>query len=212
MIALVCTLPDTLWVSGAFVKIGSDGEVAGYFYLKPGKRTVLRVVRPVNQILYMVPDTLIIYYPDHRKLFKIRSRHRFLEGGMASLTVEEENLIRAGFMFVKEDRRGDTLLRIYTHPSLKATVEIRTVNGYLSGIRARSSDGEIKVDLKGIKEVYPGYAFPDTVNSTFLTGSSSYTEKFVYYSVSVKPDSLIPDYVKRPSFPEDVEVIYRGWD
>ncbi|NPA80721.1 MAG: hypothetical protein GXO29_06710 [Thermotogae bacterium] len=214
MLLIAASLPDTLWVSGSFIRESDDGRVSGYFYVKPAKITILRVVRPVNQIMYFLPDTLVIYYPEDRKVFKLRSSHRMLEGGMGTFGSAEENLKRAGFMFVSAKHLGDTLVKSYRHPQAKMTLRIYTLNGTMVKYLAFGPDGGevLRVEFGGIRRVYDDYSFPDTIRTVMHTPGGTYRETYIFHGIAVKSDSQVPDYVRARDFPPDVEVIYRGWD
>lgn len=211
---LLSVLPDTLWVSGAFVKEGPDGSVAGYFYVHPGRRTVLNVVRPLHQIMIFLPETLVIYYPEQRRLFYIRSKHTLFAGGVQSSQLGERNLKEMGFMFVGDVRRGDTTVKVYKHPESKVKVKLLTLSGKVVGFRTYDPKGSevMRVDFEGVREIYRGFNFPSRVIITVKGERGNTTETFTYYSVRTVPTSSVPDYVKSFEPPKDAQITYRGWD
>ncbi len=211
---ILAVLPDTLWVSGSFVKEGPDGSVAGYFYMRPGRRTVLNIVRPIHQIMLFLPDTLVIYYPEQKRLFYIRSRHTLFSGGVQSSQVGDRNLREMGFMFVGDTRRGDTTVKVYRHPDTKVKVDLLAVDGKVVGFRTYDPEGleVMRVEFEGVREIYDGFNFPSKVLIK-VKGEKGYeTETFRYYSVKVLPSSSVPDYARSFKPPKDAKVTYRGWE
>ncbi len=199
-------LPDTLWVSGAFVKRGED-TVLGYFYVKPGEKVVYKVIKPVNQIMLILPETLVIYYPDHKKAFKIRHHYVFTDG---LFSFNAENLLRLGFVLEGEDTTGDTVIKTYKHPDMGVKAVIKSVGGSVREYIGYGVRGEevLRVRYGEFKEVYRGFRFPDRVE---ITAANS-TESYDYYGVSVVGEGGVPDYVVNFKIPEDVEVVYKGWE
>ncbi len=214
MMLLLANLPDTLWVSGSFVKDGPDGSVAGYFYMHPGERTVLNVVRPIHQIMIFRPDTLIIYYPDEKRLFYIRSGYTLFSGGIQSSQIGDKNLKRMGFMFVGDERKGDTTVKVYKHPDTKIKVALFTLSGKVVGFRTYDPNGSevVRVDFEGVREIYRGFNFPSKVVIRMKGESKTETETFTYYSVRVLPSSSVPDYARSFKPPKDARITYKGWD
>lgn len=199
----------------------SDGpgteRISGIVYYQGPEKVLVQVQRPVNQIMVVTGNRLIIYYPDDNRAFRITSRGPVslpFAQIFTSIAKEDYGLSDLGYVLANSEFRGDTLFT-YWHPPVRAKnllgesvlgevyeklvyVETRGPKGQLMS-RSRLSE---HLDLQGL--YFPGEVLTE-VHADF--GIS--TERTVYENVELNVD--LPEWVTGFSIPDSADVKEIEW-
>jgi len=212
VLLLAILFPDTLWVSGKFIRSTQTGEekevIKGKFYSIPGKSLIFEVDSPVHQFLTFKGETLLLYYPEDSVAFKIKSSLVFVQDGMQFAGQRlGKKLKEMGFLFLRREIKGDTVTSFWTHSQLKNTVALQICKQRMVGLRVEDEKGDTVLILKAGKYVqladslyFPGY---------IETVGSSVREKIIFRDLKTGD---IPLFIKQFCIPEGVEIIKKGWE
>ena len=205
------------WIGGNFQKVyktrNNSEVVSGSFY-KPIHGAVSFVVdTPVHQIITFRQDTMIVYYPDRKVAFKIRSVEDAIQrsGFNGSLKESIDALRKGGYIFLKKKINGDTIYSYWTHDKLKTTVlVVYDKKNRVYKVRVENEKGALLYETlaNGYISIDDTTFFPTELK----TITPKDTEIFMFSHVSlIKPDSL-PTFLKNPVIPDSVKVILKNFD
>ena len=207
----------SLWIGGHFTKFYSsrvaNDTVSGMFY-KPQHGAMSFVIdTPLKQIITYSYDTMIVYYPDKNKAFKIKSLENVLQQNRIATDPEEsiKMLKKAGYIFLKKETRNDTIISYWTHEKMQTTIKILYDNkGRVFEITVKNPDGKTLYSTKtfGYAVLSDSIFFPEKI----VTTTPVDTEVFMFDKIRIVPLDALPGIIKNPVLPEDVDVEIRGFD
>ena len=208
---------SALWIGGSFKKVyktrNSTEVIVGNFYRPLYGAMSFVVDTPVHQIITFRQDTMIVYYPDRKIAFKIRSVEDAIQrsGFGGNLKESIKALKKGGYIFLKKKIEGDTIYSYWTHSKLKTTVlVVYDRNNRVYTVRVENEKGKLLYETQadGYVSINDTTFFPTNLR----TITPRDTEIFVFSHVSlIKPDSL-PVFLKKPVIPEGVRVILKNFD
>lgn len=188
--------------------------VKGSLYMLEGPVLLFEVLSPVSQLMWIKTDTVDIYYPEEKKLFRIISRDTLPTRNtsvshMFNLDFEHQ-LHAAGFKVTKSENKGDTLLLHWNNPEVRASTEIVTgsigENFVLYRTSGRGWSLEVKLwDYRNID----GKRYPHLMRSKLKKGKLTRIEELRLKEVEV--DVALPSYLADFKIPKDAEVKIVEW-
>lgn len=188
------------------------------YYQAPGK-VVVEVTDPVNQVMVVKDNSMIIYYPNDRKAFRIKTEHSiplpFIQG-IISMMQEDYGLTGQGFMLVRHEVIRDTLYTSWDPPGKNK----KFLGGFILGkieekivyAEAKTPTGKIAaksfyhdhirwggkfIPLKVLSEVYNP------------SGSLQQQETVIYSNVNFNP--VIPDHIVNFKIPDTIPLKEIKW-
>jgi len=190
-------------------------EVAkGNLYSLKGQVLLFEVSSPVHQLMWIKKDTLDIYYPGEKKLFRIISTDTLPTQNtsvsrMFNLDFEHQ-LHAAGFKVTKSENKGDTLLLHWNNPEVRASPEIVTgsigEDFVLYRACGRGWNLEVKLwDYRGID----GKRYPHFMRSTVTKGRFTKTEELRL--AHIQTNQPLPRHLVEFVIPEDAEIKTTVW-
>ena len=212
VLLLVVFFPDTLWVSGKFIRSTQTGEekevIKGKFYSIPGKSLTFEVDSPIHQFMTFKGETLVLYYPEDSVAFKIKSSLAFMQDGMQFAGQRfGKKLKESGFLFLKREIKGDTITSFWTHSQLKNIVELQIYKQRMVGFRIKDEKGNTILILKvgNYIQLTDSLYFPDYIETVGL----STREEIKFQDLKI---GNVPPFIKKFHIPERVKVIEKGWE
>ncbi len=206
-----------LWIGGNFEKryVNKDevDVVEGTFY-KPFPGAMSFVVdSPVKQIITYNKDTMIVYYPDSKMAFKIRSVEDLIQrsGFGGNLKESMKALQKSGYIFLKKAIKQDTVYSYWTHDKLKTTVMLvydKKQRVYEVSVRNEKGDEMYSIKAGNYQQINDTLYFP----LRLTTATKQDTETFVFSHVKkLLPDSL-PGLILKPTLPDSVNVVLKNFE
>ncbi|TKJ42666.1 hypothetical protein CEE36_07130 [candidate division TA06 bacterium B3_TA06] len=188
--------------------------VKGNLYAPKEGVLLFEVSSPVHQLMWIKKDTLDIYYPEEKKLFRIISRDTLptsnsIAPQLFNLDFEHQ-LHAAGFKVTKSENKGDTLLLHWNNPEVRASTEIVTgsigENFVLYRTSGRGWSLEVKLwDYRNVD----GKRYPHLMRSKLKKGKLTRIEELRLKEVEV--DVALPSYLADFKIPKDAEVKIVEW-
>ncbi len=190
------------------LKDGNNVDSARGLIFKSDSAFYIYVKEPLEQVIYFSGDTMVVNYPREKQAFKIKSGITFkfqTPGG----PVEKlgTNLKKAGFIFLKRERNGDSSTEIWIHQKMKMKMIYTFEKGYLIGMTTLSEKGDTIVKVE-----YNDYAkvLTKEIPLTLVVKTSGIEEVYKLSNPRVIPfsDSLKKNLLVKP----DSKVILKGFE
>ncbi len=206
----------SFWLSGTFTKFYassiSHDTVSGSFY-KCQKGAMSYVVeKPINQIITYSYDTMIVYYPKRKKAFKIKSQEDVLQknNSFTDLKSYINNLRNAGYIFLKKQKKGDTITSYWSHEKQKIILKLAyDQKGRIYEVNVKTEGGKYLYTMKAEDYItlQDSVFFPKKL----ITTTQNDTEIFVFDSISIVPFDSLPSFIKNPVIPDNASVQLKGF-
>ncbi len=207
----------SFWLGGQFTRfysssISSD-TVSGRFY-KPQYGAMSFVIdTPLKQVITYSADTMIVYYPDRKKAFKIKSLQNIINQNRIATDLKEAiGLLRkSGYIFLRKEKKGDTIVSYWTHEKRKTTLKIvYDKKGRVFEVTVENAKGRTLYSTKVFEYITlrDSLFFPKKIAS----GTTQDTEVFVFDSVRIILQDSLPEIIKNPVLPESVSVAIKGFE
>ncbi|MGB9743072.1 MAG: LolA family protein [bacterium] len=189
----------------------------GTIFYQPPDDILIHITEPVNQWLNSKSKTLLIYYPDDKKAFRIQAQFPFtLTFFQAFIGAMKGSLglTETGFTLHKNERRGDTLVT-YWSPPAKAKralgpVIIGLVDDRMGFMEMRNNRGKTLVRVS-----YSQYHKIDGLNLPLEVSAVRYMGKdTTYETVHYRNPRLnikLPDEVVNFKIPDGTDVKEVRW-
>jgi len=190
-----------------------EEEVRGkIFYTYENDFFYINVNFPLKQIMTRKADTLLIYYPDEKKGFKIITFPNDLPLGINFLKFAyikgDTTFKKLGFIFVRKEIKRDTLIIEWaTKEKIKRNYIFKKVHDRLTDIIVKGEKNN-RLHVKFLDfYVNNKEFFPKEIKIYFKNPFRQYTEDIIFKN----PDfnKRIPDSVLNFRFPEGTEVIFK---
>ena len=205
---------------GHFSRVFSDGSTIdsteGDFYYLGIQRMFIEVTYPLHQILTIEDKITTIYYPDHKKAFRLESVNPTilpLIPGIIAAIRPDYGLTDLGFKLLHQELRGDTLFIYWEHPELKdklGTYKIAEIDDRLILSLYTSPDGKVKSKTTFSNHILlKGISFPQHIRSQIDSPTGSSYEEVILQKLSI--DIKIPPEIRNFQIPDDVVVERRTW-
>ena len=191
--------------------------ITGHLYFQQPFWMYVNVTAPVHQIMLSEKRQLLIYYPEDKKAFRIRTKKDnppiFVQGLLASLK-EDYGLEEMGYKLTDHKTSGDTLVTIWSPPRDKAKVLgnfiLKIVDNRLVEARTASANAKTKT-----VSYYSQYAkigrFWLPLKIVTRTGDVWHEKKEVLIYKDVQLNVSVPDSLLRFSIPKHVPVKDVKW-
>jgi len=186
------------------------------YYQAPDKALV-RVQYPINQIMMLTANQLIIYYPDSNKAFRIRSTKTIslpFAQIFGSVAKEDYGLSDLGYQLAKHKLKHDTLFTYWDPPgkarNLLGNTVLAEVGEKLVYVEAQSPKGGVisKSFFRNHLES-DGILFPGEVLTEVYYDSITSTEYTTYKNVQINVD--LPNWVSEFMIPDSCDVEEIEW-
>ncbi len=207
----------SLWIAGQFSrfyysKTGND-TVKGEFYKPVSGAMSFIIDDPIHQVITYSADTMIVYYPDEKKAFKLRSLTNISQKNRVATDLKEsiKTLKKAGYIFLKKENKQDTIASYWIHEKLKTTLKIvYDKRGRVFELTVQDQKGKPVYSTKAMNYVMfnDSIFFPEKV----ITVTSIDTETFLFEDVRLVAEDSLPDIIKHPILPKDVSTEIKGFE
>lgn len=217
MVKIVSFWIVSFWISGVFAKYyhssRTSDTVMGRFY-KPKFGPISFIVnKPLEQMITYSEDTMIVYYPHEKKAFKIKSLSNVIT--QSNITSEFREIFKvlkkSGYIFLKKERKEDTTLSYFAHEKLKTTLKIAyDKKGRVFEVSVKDQKGKLLYSTKALnyQALDDSTFFPKEI----ITITQVDTETFVFDSLRLIKEALLPKFIKNPVLSEDVSVELKGFE
>ena len=211
--------PETLSLKFERKVVQGDSEdiVKGISYYQAPQKLFIDVQEPINQIMIIENDVMLIYYPVEKKAFRIKARGPipmpFIQT-ILSFMKDDYGLTEMGYTLDKHETKDNTLYTYWKPPrDLKKHLGkfvLGTTKGVLVYAEARTSK-----DKPAVKSFYSkhtelsGRPFPLKAHSEIYNGSNR-VDEYVTYS-DVKLNVSLPDNVVNFKLPDTIPVKEVEW-
>jgi len=191
--------------------------VSGHLYFQQPYWMYVNVTSPVHQIMLSEKRQLLIYYPDDKKAFRIRTKKDnppiFVQGLLASLK-EDYGLEEMGYTLTAHKTSGDTLVTIWSPPKDKAKVlgkfVLKIVDNRLVEASTQSANGKTKTISTYRQYVKIGRFFlPQLITTT--TDDPWHRKKEVLSYKNIRLNISIPDSLLKFALPKTIPVKDLQW-
>ncbi len=191
--------------------------VTGHLYFQQPFWMYVDVASPVHQIMLSEKHQLLIFYPEQKKAFRIRTKKDnppiFVQGLLTSLK-EDYGLEEMGYTLTGHKTSGDTLITIWVPPKDKAKVlgefVLKILNNRLVEARTQSANGKTKTVSIYARYVKIGqFALPQEI--TTVTGDAWHQEKEVLSYKNIRLNVSIPDSLLKFTLPRNIPVKDVQW-
>ncbi len=191
--------------------------VSGHLYFRQPFWMYVDVSSPVQQIMLSQRHQLLIYYPDQKKAFRIRTKKDnppiFVQGLLASLK-EDYGLEELGYTLTGHKTIGDTLVTIWAPPADKAKVlgqfVLKIVNNRLVEARTQSANGKTKT-VSTYKQYTQIGRFSLPQHITTVTEDPWHRKKEVLFYKNIRVNEAIPDSLLHFTIPPKIPVKDVQW-
>lgn len=209
---------DQVCITGDFVKELKQGAretevISGQFYYAPDGVLLFYILEPIQQVFTYNKDTLILFYPNQNLGFKIKIFNPVftLPSNTPFIQKEKLNLAQLGFMFVKREKKADTLYS-YWVPKEKNQIEkiiLTDVSNKLTTIEIKTKRNHtIKVRYDKFIE-YNNFNIPTDIYYIQFYEADTVIEHYQYKNL--KFDVHIPDSILHFSIPEGAQIKEVMW-
>ncbi len=191
--------------------------ISGHLYFQQPYWMYVDVTSPVHQIMLSEKRQLLIFYPESKQAFRIRTKKDnppiFVQGLLASLR-EDFGLEEMGYKLTGHKTLGDTLVTIWVPPSDKAKVlgkfTLKIVNNRLVEARTASANGTTQtVSRYSTYKKFGRFWLPLRIATQ--TGDAWHRKKEVLVYKNVQLNVVVPDSLLRFSIPPKVPVKELTW-
>ncbi len=188
--------------------------VRGKLYICYEPIVIFDVCEPLNQIMWIKPDTTDIYYPDENKLFRLLTNDSLPTQKTTIPQIldfdYERNLHRAGFKVNKSENKGDTLLLYWYHPKYTNLPKVITGSIDESFVLYRTSGKgwSIEFQLRGYEELN-GKLIPHHLRSIVKKGKFLRTEELRLENI--KTNTPLSSRLSNYKIPKDAETKVIDW-
>lgn len=195
----------------------SADTVKGVIFYQPPEDILIHITEPVNQYLKFKHKTLLIYYPNEKKAFRIEARIPFLLPffqAFVEITNKDLGLTEMGYTLSQSEKRGDTLISRWAPPAkVKKTVGpiiIGMVNDQVGFVEMQNSKGKTigKISYADYLKI-GNVMLPMKVSAIRYLGKDT-TYETVYYS-NPQLNVQLPDEVINFRIPEGTEIKEVSW-
>lgn len=197
---------------------GSKEEIVkGTIYYQTPDLILVQVNDPLNQWMKFEGETLVIYYPDEQKGFRILSQYPFtlpFFQTFVGMVKEGFGLADIGYTLNRNETRGETLVTVWAPPEKTKNVLGNIIVGM---VEDRIAFTEM-LNAKGKKIAratyadcfsYNGHFFPLTVSSTQWLAKETTSEEISYREPQF--DVELPEEVTGFQIPDSVAVKEVKW-
>lgn len=202
-------------ISGDFVKETRERTtretISGIFYAALPHRVLFWVHDPVNQIFTFNQDTLILYYPDEKKAFKIKTSNPLTLDTQWGLN-REPDFSKLGYLFTKKIQSGDTL---YSYWISKGKSEIGSIvvgrfGDRIVFIEVKDNDQKLLAKTSYLNYLnYEDIYIPTQIHSFNIINSDTLEESISYDNIQF--DIELPDSILNFRIPEGTEIKEVEW-
>jgi hypothetical protein len=200
-----------------FKRVYSEGtetdSVKGRLYYSSDGYLLVRTTEPVSQYMRVENNTMLLYYPDSRRAFRIEQSRPVIMPFVQSLLWSfnrKLNLERAGFRFDHTESAGDTSTEYWMAPRqfMKQLREIRvslTGKKKIERIDTFDADGHELVSTScGSHCETGGFLIPLSMTTRTSKGSLPVVEKIVFQKPLInRPDDIGSVFF---SIPPDIQI------
>lgn len=185
--------------------------VRGNLYSLENSMLIFEVSSPVNQLMWIKKDTVDIYYPEEKKLFRILTRDTLPTANTSVshfLSYDlEYRLHRAGFVTLKAIYKGDTVFHYWEK---KGFPEIVTGSVEDDLVLYRSSGRGWSLEFKtwDYRQV-EGKRYPHFLRSTVTKGRVKRVEELRLANIQL--NRPLPGHLAASNIPGDTEVKIVEW-
>jgi len=188
-------------------------EVKGkIFYTYQNDFFYIVVDSPLKQIMTKKGDTLLIYYPDEKKGFKIVTFTNDLPLGINFLKfayIKGDTIFKKlGFIFVRKETKKETLIMEWaTKEKIKRNYIFKKVNDRLTDIIVKGEKNN-RLHVKFLDFYVNGKEFfPKEIKIYFKNPFKEYSEKIIFENPDFNKE--ISDSILNFKFPEGTEIIFK---
>ena len=195
-----------------FVEHNKKEVVKGTIYYRAPKKVIAEVDTPIEQVMAVIDKVMLIYYPNEKKAFRIKSKNPipppFIQTIIGSMK-EDYGLIESGYTLVKHEKKGDTIYTYWKPPSKHKKVLgsfiLGTVSNKIVSAEAHQPDGRVAVKSVYRKHIKFGEKYIPREVFTEFYGESGVTQEHVIFS-DVKFNPTLPDRVLNFRIPDSIPV------
>ena len=185
--------------------------VKGSLYLLDGPVMLFEVSSPVSQLMWIKQDTVDIYYPDEKKLFRIISRDTLpAQNTSVSKLFNldfEHQLHAAGFKVTKSENKGDTLLLHWKKQNLPEIIT-GTIGEDFVLYRTRGRGWSLEIKFWDYRSI-DGKRYPHFMRSTVTKGRFTKTEELRL--ANIETNQPLPQHLAEFKIPSDAEIKIVEW-
>jgi len=196
-----------------FVEHNKKEVVEGTIYYQAPNKVVTEIDTPIEQIMAVIGKAMLIYYPNEKKAFRIKSKNPipppFIQTIIGSMK-DDYGLIELGYALVRHEKKGDT---IYTHwkpPSKHKKVLGMFILGTapknkIVSAETHQSNGRIAIKSVYRKHITFGERYIPREIFTEYYDKSGITQEHVIFS-DVKFNPSLPDRVLNFKIPDSIPI------
>ena len=185
--------------------------VKGNLYMLEGHVLLFEVSSPVSQLMWIKQDTVDIYYPDEKKLFRIISRDTLpAQNTSVSKLFNfdfEHQLHTAGFKVTKSENKGDTLLLHWKRQNLPEIIT-GTIGEDFVLYRTRGRGWSLEIKLWDYRSI-DGKRYPHFMRSTVTKDRFTKIEKLRL--AHIETNQPLPRHLVDFKVPSDAEIKIVEW-
>lgn len=192
---------------------GREEVTIGSIYLKTEGTVIIRVTSPVNQWMVIDKNKMLIYYPDEKQAFQIKSENPFslpFLQSFLSVVKKDYGLSELGYTLENYSKRGDTLFSYWSPPQkaerILGNIRIGVVDGKLALTEIKKPDNTLTSrSLYKNHITYKSFHFPLEIETVHYIDRDSVIERVIYNNPEF--NTPIPDSIVNFKIPEGIELI-----
>ncbi len=193
---------------------GISEVIWGEFYYAFPDYFYLHVKHPVNQIVSFRKGSMVIFYPDERKAFEMKSdRHLSLPFVQAFQVLSSDlGLSKLGYELIAKEDKADTLVTRWVPKGKKPVggVVIKKVKGMILSLTVLNRDGEkVAETFYNDYSRYGSVDIPKTIISLSHAQGDTLRETITYGDVKLNLE--LPEDIADFRLPEGVKAEVIEW-
>jgi len=188
-----------------YVKVdGEENLTKGEIYYISPFHFYLNVKEPLRQVFFERGDTLIIYYPLHKRAFRFHLLNPFSLPLLAEVKPVNITLLRLGMRILRKETNGERNRFIWTS-SAGEYVEIEEEKGHIVYFKYLHKKTGLKTEINFSKFIKIENSWiPTEITATGSSGGKRVRQKWLFYNV--RTEIAIPDSIKNFKIPQGIPV------
>jgi len=191
--------------------------IKGKIFFKAPDKVVCTVSYPINQLIIVEGNSLIIYYPEEKKALKIRSQNPFspplLQWLMMAIK-RDYGLSELGYKLEKYKRIGDTLFIYWAPPEhlekSYGMIKIAEIEGRFIYFESHTPKGKLSTKAIFRKHIkFENSFLPSEIHQEFYSESDTVRETVSFKNIQF--NIVIPDSILNFKIPNNIPIEEIEW-